>query len=463
MLVMLFDLIDNNLSLIDVKSGTRYLLSDILFDLEGLFTGERNLSFLYVSNEVYHVGLYFSFLKSKNSIVLLNELLSESLKHQLEERYKPNLIYDSKRENITNYDKQQIDSKSKSVDLFTAISKTNHNINPKIKLLLSTSGTTGSPKFVKLSENNLIENAKSIIDYLPIKKDDVTPLNLPFYYSYGLSVLHTNAMVGADIVCGVADILQRKFWKELEEYGFTTLSGVPYVYEMLNRIGFRKKQYPSLRYCTQAGGNLNKKTKELFLEYFKENNIDFYVMYGQTEATARISYVHPSQLESHIKSIGIPIKNGVLKIDKKTKELLYKGPNVFGGYSQKPEDLMKWEEIEFLHTGDIAEERNRFYYIIGRLKRFIKLFGNRVNLDELETILKNNYPGYLFANVRLNDKLLLIATNNDSISERQIKEYIYSGFKIHPSVVTVIYLQEFPLTSNGKMDYKKIIDIYESK
>jgi long-chain acyl-CoA synthetase len=453
----------NHLSFTDAKSMQRFKLSDLLFDLDNIIMAKRSLTFLYVNNNVHQVGLYFSFLKSNSTIALLNGLISNELKQQLEDKYKPNFIYDSKRDNINFYYNHLITSATLSINLFINKNKSHNNIHPKVKLLLSTSGTTGSPKFVKLSEENIIENAKSIIDYLPIVKKDVTPLNLPFYYSYGLSVLHSNAMVGANIVCGVSDILQREFWSELTEHGFTSIAGVPYVYEMLNRVGFRKKQYPSIKYCTQAGGNLNKKTKELFLSYFTENHIDFYVMYGQTEATARISFVPPQKLASNITSIGIPISNGNLEIDTVTNELLYKGPNVFGGYSERVDDLTLWEEINLLHTGDLAVEKEGFFYITGRLKRFIKIFGNRVNLDEIETILKNNFSNVLFAALGLHDKTLIITVNDERLMAKNIKDFIQECLKIHPSVVKVIYLEVFPLTSNGKVDYNEILTIYESK
>ena len=131
--------------------------------------------------------------------------------------------------------------------------------------------------------------------------------------------------------------------------------------------------------------------------------------------------------------------------------------------SQKIEDLTYWENIEFLHTGDLAKEKDGLFYIIGRLKRFIKIFGSRVNLDELESFLKNNYPGTVFATVGINDKNIIIAVNNNIITAEQIKNYLQNSFKIHPSVVKIFYLKEFPLTSNGKINYNKIIELYESK
>ena len=193
-------------------------------------------------------------------------------------------------------------------------------LHADLKVLLSTSGTTGTPKLVKLSEANLRANAQSILAYLPIKQDDVTPLNLSICYSYGLSVLTSNSLAGGTIVCTNKDILSKDFWADFEKLGYTTLAGVPYIYEMLNRIGFLKKNYPQLRYMTQAGGKLSSKLAEVFSTHLKSQNKDFFIMYGQTEATARMSYLHPSYIESKIDSIGKAIPNGTFSIDKETNE-----------------------------------------------------------------------------------------------------------------------------------------------
>lgn len=461
--MILLDKITQNTSLkiIDAKTSKNYTLNDVLYDVSLIEKSDKQLVFLYCKNQVHSVGMYFSLLKANVAVALLNEELDSSLKTTLEHNYQPQIIIDTTRDTIKCYNQVTVKSSVNSIEVFVEENNNNLQINDNIKLMLSTSGTTGSPKFVKLSEANAYENAVSISDYLPIISQDVTPLNLPIYYSYGLSVLHSNAINGGTIICNTDDVLSKGFWKQFDEYGFTSIAGVPFVYEMLDRIGFRKKTYPSLRYISQAGGNLNQKTKQKFLDYATENNVDFYVMYGQTEATARISYVNPKDLSDKITSIGKPILNGKLSIDTETQELLYEGPNVFGGYATKPEDLVIWEDKKQLHTGDLAtKDEDGFYFITGRMKRFVKVFGNRVNLDELERFLKQKTDETNFACIGVKDKNVIVFTDKE-IDFNNIKKIISDKLKIHSSVLKHKVINEFPLTSNGKVNYKALEKSYE--
>lgn len=452
----LIELIFKNpaLKFIDAETEKAFTISEILQNkISERLQVPRTLAFLYLDNSFNAISTVLNFFNSTHVTVLLNTKLNEKLKSNLEQIYSPSFIYDPERSAIEGYSNSDINLFYKSV--------ATPNLHPELKLMLSTSGTTGSPKFVKLSENNLVENALSIIDYLPIKATDTTPLNLPVYYSYGLSVLTSNAIAGGKIICSNKDILQKEFWQEMEKFGYTSLSGVPYFYEMLSRLGFTKKQYPTLKYLTQAGGKMNEKMLDIFNEYSTQNAIDFYVMYGQTEATARMSFLSPSLLQSKKGSIGKPIKNGHFNIISATGELVYEGPNVFGGYAEKPEDLATFETNKKLHTGDIAEmDSDRFYYIKGRLKRMAKIFGNRVNLDEIEQLLKNNFHQNQFACAGLNDQFLLIGVTGNDKNENEIRQFISDTLKIHPTVLKTAFLSELPLTANGKPDYTKLAELF---
>ncbi|AKA36066.1 AMP-binding protein [Flagellimonas lutaonensis] len=447
---------NDHLVFLDADSGKKRTLQEMLFPMEEIGRMGKKLVFLYLNSDIVSTATYLSFLDTQHATVLLSDALEPILKENLESEYEPSIIFDASRDHIKGYEKGKLANEWSEITLFIDTGKET-KVHLKCKVLLSTSGTTGSPKFVKLSEDNLLENAKSICAYLPIVGHDVTPLNLPLYYSYGLSVLHTNAIAGGTVVSGVADILQRDFWNQMDRHGFTSIAGVPYIYEMLNRIGFLKKNYPSLRYISQAGGNLSQNIKKNFNDYCKKNDIAFYVMYGQTEASARISYVPAELLEEKITSIGTPIKNGELSLDPETDELLYKGPNVFGGYSEKREDLETWQKIDPLRTGDLAyQDEDGFYYIKGRLKRFVKIFGNRVNLDELERFLKTTFNIGLVACVGVKDQFILVSHCENTISDDDIKKNLFERFKIHQASIKVKHLKEMPLTSNGKVDYKKI-------
>lgn len=457
----LFNLIEQNNSLTFFDFTTQESFSEIssLRYKNEMQSEDKKLVFLYLDNSLDSIKLYLHFLSSPHAIALLSNSINDNLKISLESKYLPDLIIDSKRSSINSY--QVVENYLGIQNKFESLKQHKHKLSAELKLLLSTSGTTGSPKFVKLSEENLIANAKSILQYLPINSKDVCPLNLPIHYSYGLSVLHTNAIAGGKMYCSLPDIMQKNFWLAMDEYGFTSIAGVPFVYEMLKRIGFTKKQYPSLKYITQAGGKLNDDLVMHYKEYAQNNSIAFFVMYGQTEATARMSYLNPSMLDSKLGSIGKAIPGGTFSLEKETNQLIYKGENVFGGYAESNTDLVTYNKTDLLLTGDIARvDDDGYYYIIGRVKRFIKLFGNRINLDEIEQSLKNVFQSASFVAFGSNDQVMYVIYNNAALDKNAIIEHLKSEFSIHHSSFKIEYLEEIPLTSNGKIDYTKLKSDY---
>ncbi len=451
-MIKLIDLIKGNQFLKYIDAETKEVFDIKTFTTNiWLSSQKKQLAFLYLDNSLMSVKILLAFLDSQHSFVLLNPSLNDFFKLEIENQYQPDFIFDIKRKAIEKYESVSFIS---SQIIFNRIHKIEKQLDPKLKILLTTSGTTGSPKFVKLSEENIIANAKSIINYLPINANDITPLNLSIFYSYGLSVFTSNSIAGGTIVCTNKDILNKEFWSDFDTYGYTSLAGVPYVYEMLNRIGFTKKNYTTLKYMTQAGGKLNTNLIELFHQHLKLSGKLFFVMYGQTEATARMSYLPPNNIDDKNGSIGIPILNGKFTIDQESNELIYAGPNVFGGYANSLEDLFFFEKNTTLRTGDIARvDEDGFYYIIGRLKRFVKIFGTRTNLDEIENILRNHFFGNLFYTIGTDDEKLAIFLTNTTISEIDIKIILKEKVQIHPSIVIIKIIKEVPLTTNGKVNY----------
>lgn len=412
---------------------------------------------MYLDNSLNAVSVLYSGFRSQHCIALLAPGLNSAFKTNLENHYQPAYIFDTGRVAIEGYELME----NEVHPYFKKVVSPDYQIHSDLKLLISTSGTTGSPKFVKLSEANLLANADSICAYLPIDSADVAPLNLPLYYSYGLSVLISNSICGGKIACINDDILSKPFWEKFEQFGFTSIAGVPFVYEMLDRIGFTKKTYPSLKYITQAGGKLHDKFVVKYGTYAKENNIDFFVMYGQTEATARLSYLAPQYTLTKTGSIGKPIKNGHFYIDEEGSELCYTGPNVSGGYATQLSDLAFFAPMPVLHTGDMARvDEDGFYYITGRLKRFVKLFGNRINLDEIEAFLSSSALDAKCAGYE--DKHLYVFLTDTGTDTKQLTDLINRAFKIHPTAIKAIFVEEMPLTSNGKVDYNKLISQHAS-
>lgn len=443
---------NDNFKVLDAASGSLYSIKEINTDYWKT-DDSQSLVFAYLDNTIQSVTFLINVLCSNHTVALLSNDLIEDFKEDLEDLYTPKYIFDSTRGSILNYI-------SLESHLYKLKGPDQLHIDKRIKVLLSTSGSTGSPKLVKLSEENLLSNAKSIASYLPIKYDDVVPLNLPLSYSYGLSILTSNCVIGNTVVCGLPDIMSRDFWSCFSELGFTTIAGVPFVYEVFDRIGFLKKQHPSLRYFTQAGGRLSDTLISKFGTYAKVHGYQFYIMYGQTEATARMSYLPPHDLLDNIGSIGNAIQGGEFTIDVSNSELLYSGSNVFGGYAKSKYDLSKFESITRLKTGDLAEINSNGYYIItGRIKRFIKLYGKRINLDEVQRLVSEKFKRQIIC-FGYKDKKLCLA-HEDDLDFDEVRTWISKEFLIYHGSIDFYLITTCPRTANGKIDYQRLIEFYE--
>lgn len=321
-------------------------------------------------------------------------------------------------------------------------------------LLLPTSGSTGAIKHVTLSYDNLNSNARSICDYLPILPTDKAITNLPLFYSYGLSILNTHLLTGACLVFTPFSIVNREFWQVMEHCEVTSMAGVPHTYEMLYKLRFTRRELPYLRYFTQAGGKLSKPLVSHYCDYAERTNKQFFVMYGQTEATARMAYCAHLTLLQKYDTIGKPIPGGSFKLD--NEELFYQGPNVMLGYAGSRAELFKFEPVSWLATGDLAiEDSDGDYKITGRKKRFVKVFGHRVDLDQVEQLLlAESITAYCCGT----DGVLVIGfEQRGEPNVDSIKAFIHKQLGVHPSVVSVIPYGSLPLLANGKRDYQSIL------
>lgn len=263
--------------------------------------------------------------------------------------------------------------------------------------IIFTSGSTGEPKGVMISHRNIISNTNSIIAYLHLTSNDTMGVVLPFFYCYGLSLLHTHLRVGASIVLLNNFIFLGAIIKGLNDYKCTGFAGVPSHFQILLKKSqtFKTTEFPNLRYVTQAGGKLHKVFIEEFIEAFPQ--IKFHVMYGQTEATARLSHLDPNELKAHISSIGKAIPGVELKvIDKRGKiaainkagELIAKGDNIMMGYYKDPQGTSKVLKNGWLYTGDIVKmDINGFIHLVARKKEILKIGGKRVSPKEIEDVI----------------------------------------------------------------------------
>ena len=274
----------------------------------------------------------------------------------------------------------------------------------RLSHLLPTSGSTGSPKLVRHSLDNIEASALNISTFFNLKAGDRPLLVLPLYYTMGLSVVFSHLYVGATILVTNLSMTQREFWIFLREKKATSFTGVPYSFEILRLMRFFKMDLPDLELLTQGGGKLSRELNLQFVEYAQKTGKRWIATYGQTEGTARMAYLSPEFAMSKCGSIGRAVPNGelflidekgiVIEESNREGELCYRGRNVTLGYALKKEDLAQGDERNgFLRTGDLAyRDEDGFYYIVGRTGRFLKLFGIRVGLDECEHNKKSRYP-----------------------------------------------------------------------
>ncbi len=442
---------NRNLLFTDATTGKTIPVGTLYRSL-GLNPVEKGLIFLYNDNQLSSIEVLLNFYGTAHTIAVLGQKLHPEFKARLEEEYRPKYIFDPSREEVPGY---TVKAFSDSVSIHV---KKDYQcevvINPEIKILLSTSGTTGIPKLVKLSDKSLYQNALSILQYMPILESDVVPLNVPINFVYGFSIFTTNCMRAGSIVCTDKDIMQKAFWDEMEEFGYSTLGGVPYLYENLNRIGFFRKDSPSLRYMTHTGGVINGELRKTIFSYCHEFEKQFFAQYGQTEAGGRMAYLTTDGLLEDETSIGTPVHGGDFSIDPDNDELLFSHNSIYGGYAHTLKDLTSYEQPAVLRTGDTAQKgKNGIYYITGRIKRIMKLFGIRLNLDEVEFILKNEMEGNTFVCLNSNDKKIIVLYDNPEIDPQVITETIKNKLRINPQYVRADLIESFPLSQNGKINY----------
>ena len=290
-------------------------------------------------------------------------------------------------------------------------------------------------------------------------------------YTYGLSVINTHLYTGATILMTNYAVVQKEFWQIMREQGATSIAGVPYTYEMLNRLRFFGMDLPALKTMTQAGGKLSPELHRKFAEYASEKKKRFIVMYGQAEATARMAYLPAERSLEKYGSMGIAIPGGRLELidvngnvieeADTVGELVYYGKNVTLGYAQKGEDLVLGDERNGrLITGDMAKrDTDGFYYIVGRKKRFLKIFGNRVNLDETERMLKTHFPENDVACAGVDDKMYIFVT--EDLDEAELRKYLSEKTGLHISAFCVKRIEEIPKNDAGKTLYKALEQYYK--
>ena len=394
--------------------------------------GENNNILILSENSVFFVTVYLAIFKSGNVCVPLNPVIETENLSTVLSKTGSKLAFVSKRylNKVENFSFEKIDNEQTTAIIEKVSTRqikqdTVSFDENRMAEIIFTSGSMGEQKGVMLSHKNIIANTKSIIEYLKLTPEDTIEVVMPFYYCYGLSLLHTHLRVGGSVVLNNSFIFIGSVINDLNKFKCTGFAGVPSHFQILLRKtkDFKKTKFPSLKYVMQAGGKLHNAFIEEFITAFPD--IDFYVMYGQTEATARLSYLPPDELKDKLGSIGKGIPGVELKVVNENGdpvkpgedgEIIARGDNIMKGYYKDEETTKKTIRNGWLHTGDIATvDKDGYIYIRSRKKEIIKVRGIRISPKEIEEVIVA-YPGVIDCT---------IIAETDDITGESLKAVVY--------------------------------------
>lgn len=430
--------------------------------------GGRCLVFSLCRNEIGSLIGYVGFVNNGIVSVQLSSHLDDALLQNLLAAYRPAFLWVPV-DQAEQFEGMEAVYSSFDYCLLRTGYTGSYPLFPELGLLITTSGSTGSPKFVRQSYTNLLDNATSIAEYLKLDSSERPITTLPMNYVYGLSIINSHFLVGATLLMTDKGLMQKEFWSFFQAAEATSFGGVPYTYEMLDKLRFYRMKLPSLRTMTQAGGKITPELHEKFAAYAKEQGKNFVVMYGAAEATSRMGYLPPERAVEKKGSMGIPIPGGRFRLvdadDREitepfvTGELVYEGKNVTLGYAVCGEDLIKGDERGgILKTGDMAQfDGDHYYYIVGRKKRFLKIYGNRVNLDEVDRMIKGQFS-IEAASDGVDDHMYLFVT--DGAYSDRVRDFVIAKTKLNPAAFKVIVIDEIPKNDAGKTLYKELKQYY---
>lgn len=445
------------------SSGDKLLYGEIVA-LGEMLRGslpDRSLMFILTENNCGGIAWVMASLISGNVPLILNAHIDKDLLNSLIATYAPEFVCRP----------EEIDfsfGEAKVSDRGYVLESTGEShcaMHPDLSHLLPTSGSTGSPKLVRHKYLNIEAAALNISTFFRLDADVRALMVLPLYYTMGLSMVFSHLRVGATILVTNLKMTDPGFWKFIKEERATSFTGVPFSYEILDKMRFVRMKLPDLTLLTQGGGKMSEELNLKFAEYCRDNGKRWIATYGQSEGTARMAWLPEEYAVSKVGSIGIAVPNGELSLrdtdgneikeSPAMGELCYRGQNVTMGYANCREDLLLGDERNgFLPTGDIAyRDEDGFYFIKGRMGRFLKIFGNRIGLDECEHILKSTVTCEC-ACTGTDDRLIVYLT--DASQRESALAVLMRSIKLPANVIDVREIGSIPKNEAGKTLYAKL-------
>jgi acyl-CoA synthetase (AMP-forming)/AMP-acid ligase II len=347
--------------------------------------------------------------------------------------------------------------------VFGRVSRPAGEVFGEMALLLGTSGSTGSPKGVRLSYAGLAGNTAAVIGALGITADERGPTTLPITHAYGLSVLNTHLMAGAGVVLGGGSPLSLATWDHLARSGATSFAAVPTTYEGFGPAHVRLLGGSRIRTMTQSGARLGDDLTMRLVKMMDQVGGQFFAGYGQTEATSRIARLDPADLPGRLGSVGTAMPGGTITIGPAPGHaravpgegaVLYRGPGVMLGYATGRTDLARGPEVDVLDTGDLGYLREGYLYLTGRTKRIVKVLGVRTSLDDLERMVER--PGHPTAVIcGTGDVVVLVGAGDPDVHEQQRRQ-LAESLGIPSRHVVFRPADQLPRTPGGKVDYQAL-------
>jgi long-chain acyl-CoA synthetase len=424
----------------------------------------KALGFVFAFNDAPSLIAYLGAIESGHAVAMLDPELDSTLACRLIRRFQPDFIvapgsqaFDG--DVFAQYSATALDPQHV---LLRSLKPERYEIHPDLALLISTSGSTGSPKLVRLSWHNLRSNAASINQALSNTDLDRAMLTTPIFNGYAQSLVHTHLTAGGSFVLTRHRIVSGAFWDIVRDAECNVIGGTPYFYQILDRMDLDFLRVPQLKKFIQIGGRLGESLARKFHECATRRGGSLHIMYGQAEATARISGLPPSMLPEAARSVGFALPGGRLSVEadgqrrgpSQEGELVYEGPNVMMGYASEPYDLAAGDELGGkLHTGDLGYYDDQgLFYVSGRRARFVKVFGWRISLDEVEEMLSDTGP---VAAVNENDRIVIFC--EERRGDTPDIEGLSGRLHIHPSGFELRKVGQIPRLANGKTDYPSLL------
>lgn len=424
----------------------------------------RSLFFVLTKNDVGGIAWVIASILSGNVPLILNVHTESGLLATLLETYKPEFICTPEGE----YDSHATPVGEEHGYRLFFTGNPPSKMHDDLSHLLPTSGSTGSPKLVRHKYSNIEAAGLNISTFFRLTEFDRPLMVLPLYYTMGLSMVFSHFRVGATVLITDLKMTDPGFWKFLKEERATSFTGVPFSYEVLDKMRFTRMKLPDLTLLTQGGGKMPAELNLKFAEYCRDNDKRWVATYGQSEGTARMAWLPEEYAISKMGSIGIAVPNGHLSLrdsegneieeSPATGEMCYRGGNVTMGYARKREDLALGDERKgFLPTGDIAyRDADGFYFIKGRIGRFLKIFGNRIGLDECEQILRSHLSCEV-ACAGTDERLVMYLT--DETQKAAAIAALINAIKVPANVIETRIIDCLPKNEAGKILYSKLKNI----